>query len=170
MRFLLTILIWIVFVGGLKLYTTTRDANLPTSPSQAKEVELAHRSYSLLLTPTFSVEEDPFALKTESTPSGTTGLELNLNGQQVTVSADSLSRGKTIRVDNIQGVQQGHNELYVKASPPLAENTMDQGIRIQVLGDNLPIVSETVWGEQGSLVSGTINFAVMDKEIEHGQQ
>lgn len=167
MRFLLTLVIWIVFVGGLKLYTIKRDASLPIKPSEAPDIEMASATYSVRLTPTFTVEKDPFALQTDN--DAVSGIELALNGNNIVVPVNEVDRGKVLVLKNLQGVQIGQNELYLKASPPIGESMLDQGIRIQLLENDNPIANTTLWGEKGSLVLGTVNFAVslQEKDNDH---
>lgn len=166
MRFLLAIVIWIVFVGGLKLYTVKRDSVLPTEPAAPQQLALAGGDYSIRLTPTFSVERDPFALQTEADNSS--GFDLTLNGSPLDVSSDQVRRGEMFELTGIKNILHGHNELYIKASPPLGESMLDQAIRIQVFESNVLIASQTIWGEKGSLVSGTVNFTISAKEHGHG--
>lgn len=165
MRFTLVLIIWIVFVGGLKLYTVKRDEVLATEGVSPADLARAEAIYSLRLTPTFSVEQDPFALQSET--GETSGFELRLNGSRQEVMADQLRRGEVLELKQIQPVLQGHNELYLKASPPLGESMLDQGVRIQVLKDNLVVAGDTIWGEKGALVLGTVHFTISDAEKDH---
>ena len=156
MRFLLTILIWVLFVGGLWAYTWHRDAGFPAGPHETGPVETLAGEFSLEITPTFSIEPDPFALQSESREAAS--LELSLNGRAIETAPETLSRGKTIQIHGLSGLQTGFNEIYVKASPPVTENMLAHGVRITVLDQGIALVDQTVWGGRGALVSGTVSF------------
>ncbi len=162
MRFLLCLVIWIVIVGGLWGYTWLRDARLPEGPSPVQAVEHVDGEYLLEITPTFSVEKDPFAL--DSGPQSDALLTLNLNGRGLDLPEGEVLRGKRIRISKLRGLQAGSNEIYVKASPPMAESMMDHGLRVRLLDREFVIVDNTVWGDRGALVSGTIRFRLTSHE------
>jgi hypothetical protein len=129
-------------------------------------VVLADQQYSLEITPTFSVEEDPFALNTAESESEQ--LEMTLNGNRIS-SGIQLERGQPQKIQNLKGVVDGHNEIYIKASPPVSQHTINHGIRIRLFENGNSIVDHTVWSSQGSLVSGTISFKTgLVQEDNHG--
>lgn len=158
MRFLLTMLIWIFFVGGLWAYTARRDASLPGSPAQVAAPKMLTRSYVLEITPGFTIEKDPFALVLDNDASQPPGLELRLNGQSLGVDAGKIQRGKVIRITKNLNLSQGFNEFYVKASPPMAETGLDHGLRVRLLDRQTPVVDQTVWGR--AVVAGTVSFTL----------
>jgi hypothetical protein len=163
MRFLLVVTIWVVIVGGLWSYIDHRDHNRGEQVHAAVPVDLSVEArFAIEITPTFSVEEDPFALTTTDTSAPL--LEVKLNGSEIDVDAKEVLRGKTIRQENVKGVLSGHNEIYVAGSPPLAENTLEHGIRVKLFGDSGLLVDQTVWAENGALVSGTITFRHLQNE------
>lgn len=156
MRFVLSILIWLILVGGLWVYTSKRDASKPQA-ANAASIDLSVQGvFSIEITPTFSTEKDPFALTTDDTASST--LELKLNGTSIALPFDDLQRGKTVVLENIAGLLMGHNEIYLKASPPLSENALEHGIRIKVSEKDNLIADKTIWSSPGALVSGTVSF------------
>ncbi len=168
MRFLLTILIWIFFVGGLWGYTTQRDASLPKGPAQVTAPKVLTGSYVLEITPSFSIEKDPFALALDDDASQTPGLEIRLNGRALGVDAGQIKRGKVIRITKNLKLSQGFNEFYVKASPPMAETDLDHGLRVRLLDRGVPVVDQTVWGSSGAVVAGTVSFSLAaQKEDVH---
>ena len=168
MRFLLTVLIWIVFVGGLWAYTVQRDAALPQGPAQPAAPKVLTGSYVLEITPSFSIEKDPFALVLEDDASQTPGLEIRLNGRALEVDAEQIKRGKVIRITENLKLSQGFNEFYVKASPPMAETDLDHGLRVRLLDRGVPVVDQTVWGSSGAVVAGTVSFSIAaHKEEAH---
>lgn len=160
MRFLLTILIWFIFVGGLWAYTAQRDASLPGGPAQVAAPKALTGSFVLEITPGFSIEKDPFALALEDDVSQTRGLEVRLNGRQVRVDADKIQRGRVIRITKNLTFSQGGNELYVKASPPMAETNLDHGLRVRLLDRGNPVVDQTIWSSAGAVVAGTVSFSL----------
>lgn len=166
MRLILVVAIWIVIVGGMWTYVWQRDAAVVGTAVEKPVIELSSQKYSLEITPTFSVEEDPFALDTSET--GSEQLELRLNGTQVTLANIQLERGQSQLIENLQGVVDGHNEIYLKASPPLSQHMLNHGIRLRLLEDGAAIVDQTIWNSRGSLVSGTIAFeSGSAKEDDH---
>lgn len=162
MRFFLVVIIWIVIVGGLWSYISHRDGKRLEVTRQTPVNLSVEGHFSIELTPTFSTEEDPFALTATDTP--TSNLEVKLNGVAIALDAQAVLRGETIRIDNITGMLVGHNEIYLNASPPLSENSLEHGVRLKVFEDSSIIVDETLWSDQGALVSGTISFSHLQKE------
>jgi hypothetical protein len=168
MRFLMVVAIWIVIVGGLWNYISHRDAKRELIVAATPTELTVDGLYSLELTPTFSTEDDPFALTTsENTASS---FEVKLNGNALDFGVSEFQRGATIRDEKVDGVLTGHNEIYINASPPLSENTLEHGIRIKFFQDDTLIVDETVWADHGALVSGTISFNHSEtEEANHDQ-
>ena len=110
MRFLLCFVIWIVFVGGLYAYTEKRDSVVvPARAADPAQAEVQER-LSIELTPTFSVEDDPFALKTEVQ---TGPFELRLNGMAVDIADLPISRGQTLFIRDLGFELADHNEVFV---------------------------------------------------------
>ena len=168
MRFLLTVLIWIIFAGGLWAYTAQRDAALPQGPSQVAAPKILTGSYVLEITPSFTIEKDPFALALDDDASQTPGLEVRLNGRALEVDAEQIKRGKVIRITDNLKLSQGFNEFYVKASPPMAETDLNHGLRVRLLDRGMPVVDRTVWGGSGTVVAGTVSFSIAaHKEDAH---
>lgn len=166
MRFLLSIIIWITFVGGLWFYTWQRDAKLPDSPLAVKPAEIVQGDYILELTPTFSIEDDPFALQSESEVSDS--FEVRLNGQELELPDEELRRGKVLKIRNLPEVLSGFNEFFVSASPPISEIDLDHGIRIRLMDGEQIIADHTVWTSGGARVSGTMNFKLTtEKDLDH---
>ena len=166
MRFLLTLCIWLVIVGGLWLYTRQRDAVI--GRAVASHVDLSvDETFAIELTPTFSVEDDPFALQMDDTPS--LGIELKLNGAVIPFPDGPVQRGQVVRLEDVRGVLKGHNEIYLKASPPVAESSFEQGVRIKLFFGGDLIQDYTVWSGSGALVSGGFSFEYKaEKEEGHG--
>jgi len=156
MRFFLVLFIWVIIVGGLWSYITHRDARRQqVIPQAAKDLAIDGR-FAIAITPTFSAEKDPFALTT--TESDTPPLEIRLNGTPLELPSREVRRGEIILLESITGMLTGHNEIYVNASPPLSESTLQNGVRVEVFEDEVTIAETTVWAGEGALVSGTLSF------------
>ncbi|WP_321492132.1 hypothetical protein [uncultured Desulfobacter sp.] len=167
MRFLLCILIWIFFVGGLWAYTAQRDASLPKGTAPVADRDVLTGEYVLEITPGFSIDKDPFALSLDDAPQSP-GLEVRLNGQALTVGSGEISRGKVIRITEGLTPTAGFNEFYVQASPPMSETHLDHGLKIRFLDRGSPVIDQTVWGSRGALVAGTVSFSLTaHKEDNH---
>ncbi len=164
MRFFLVISIWVVIVGGLWIYTWQRDLGLVENNISTLELEESQAAYALEITPTFAVEKDPFALETDDNASQS--LKISLNGTPVIFQGNEIERGRTIRIDPVEGVSVGKNEIFVTMSPPFSENALQNGVRVQLLENGIVIVDQTIWNNQGSLVSGSISFQISQLEKE----
>lgn len=165
MRFLMALTTWIVFVGGLFGYTTWRDAKVPVGGAEAKMTIASEGAYSLEITPSFSLEEDPFALQTGSESAAP--LELKLNGRLLPVPIENVRRGQPLKIDGIEGVVVGNNEIHLKASPPVGDTVLDNCVRIRLLEEGAAVADTTIWGSRGALVSGTVAFTITEEEAEH---
>lgn len=158
MRFFLTACIWIIIVGGLWLYTQQRQKAEAVLERSEPQLVLLEQQWDLLLTPTFGVEPDPFALQVTDEPD--TPFELRINGEPLPVAAASLQRGVPVRVTGVTGLVAGQNEIFVQASPPLEESGRSHGIRVQLSRGNTSQLDQTIWATEGALVMGTLNFAL----------
>lgn len=165
MRFFLVVSIWIVFIGGLWLYVWKRDASIVASTDVIRVEAVDDRAYSVELTPTFSAEADPFALDDGASSQA---IELQLNGNTIDLSGFEFSRGQNVTIEKLSEVLMGHNELFLKASPPVSDVSINHGVRIRFLEDDSALLDETIWNNQGSLISGTINFKIeSESEAAH---
>lgn len=163
MRFLLTILVWVVIVGGLWSYAKQREVAEASIVRQSPVFARVEDVYSLHLTPTFSIEPDPFALQTGER-SGM-AMELRLNGEAIAVNAENLQRGVPWGVEQVEGLIAGLNEIYLQASPPLDESGLEHGVRVQLVKGGVAVVDSTLWAAAGAQVSGTIHFELA---AQHG--
>jgi hypothetical protein len=157
MRFTLTALAWLLMFGGLSLYIHQRDRQKP-SPLQAPiQQGLAAREFTLELTATFSPEADPFALQGDEAAAAP--LVVRTAAQEL-YRTESLEPGVALRVTPVHGLVEGRNELYVQAQPPVSEAGLDHAVRIRLLQDSRVLVDQTLWGQGGSSVAGTIPFTL----------
>jgi hypothetical protein len=165
MRFLLVALLWLVILGGLRMYFAEHQSKAVV-PSVSTAPARASGSYRLALTPTFSAEPDPFTLQTDTNKD--TGVIIRINGQPVNLGDRTLRAGKVLLLEGLSGVNQGNNDIFVQASPPVTESTRSQGLRVQLFVDETPLLDTTLWSTEGALVSGTVPFAVpVSKEAAH---
>jgi hypothetical protein len=165
MRFLLCLIIWVVFVGGLYAYTEQRDREMVADTPLATVAEKTRERISIELTPTFSVEADPFALQTQEQNAP---FDLRLNALPVDIANLSIARGQTLFIRDLEVAFSEHNELFIKASPPLAESHLTHGIRLRLLKQDQVLADQTIWSSGGGLVSGTVPFKLSaDPETDH---
>lgn len=158
MRFIFSALIWLVLIGGLSLYLGQRDAVIgPTDPPKAQPAP-AQAGYALEITPTFGAAADPFALQDNNQPPST--LLVRLAGHEIYRGGEPLARGESLRIDPVQGLAAGANELYLEASPSLEEAHLAHALRIRVLREGVPVLDRTLWSEAGAKVAGTILFTL----------
>jgi len=155
MRFLLCLIIWVVFVGGLYAYTEQRDHGYVAESAVAEVEEKSPGLLSIELTPTFSVEDDPFALQTQQQNAP---FDLRLNGVPVDIANLPITRGQTLLIRDLEVALSDYNELFIKASPPVAESHLNHGIRLRLLNRDQVLADQTIWSSGGGLVSGTVPF------------
>lgn len=156
MRFLLIAGIWSVFLGGIWLYTSQRDSAVQQAELAPPVVDqMVYGPFSLEITTTFDTETDPFALAAES---AATSAIVRLNGQDIVLPETGLHRGSVVRVENISGILEGYNDIYLEASPPLTESVLEHGVRLKIFAKEELLLDRTVWGSSGALVSDSFGF------------
>ena len=166
MRFLLCLVIWFIFVGGLFFYTSGRNRAHENRTAPPPVAARAETRVTLELTPTFSVQDDPFALKTEERQGP---FEIRINGVSIASADLGVGRGQTLVIADLNIVLGEHNEVFIKASPPLSESQLDHGVRVRLLDRERVLADETVWSS-GGLVSGTVIFSSPTQaESDHEQ-
>jgi hypothetical protein len=162
MRFVLTALAWLILVGGLSLYIHERDRRPPAEILTPAVEAAAMEDYTLEITPTFSTAADPFALQGE--PAAATTLLVRQGEKEIYRAEQSLEAGVTVSVHPVAGLTMGRNELYLQANPPLGHIPRDHAVRVRLLQGNRVVLDETLWGENGASVSGTILFSLSEPE------
>lgn len=167
MRFILSLFIWLVIVGGLFAYTWQRDAGLPQGPSIVEAAKQVQGSHVLEITPTFSVVKDPFALQSDT--ENISLLEVSLNGNTLDVPAVEMRHGQVIQIHDLPKLQVGFNEFYVSASPPISESMLNHGMRVRLIDDSSIFFDDTIWASPGARVSGTINFTLAADKDDHDE-
>ncbi len=166
MRFIITALIWLILIGGLSFYIQQRDSRIIPKAQAQIAVELESAAFALEVTPTFGAEADPFALLDEGQRPAT--LLVRLGGQEIYRGEQSLARGETLRIEPLQGLVVGNNELFFEASPAFEESHLNHALRVRLLRGGVQQLDRTLWTEAGAKVSGTIDFSLEDAaEADH---
>lgn len=168
MRLALAVLIWLMFVGGLGLYTHYRDATVRASRPMV-EIQTAEGDYAIEITTTFAVEPDPFAIQTDELGQQP-ALVVRLGQREILKITDRLEAATPIRVEPLLGLVEGTNEIYLEASPPLEQVGKSQAVRVQILRDGQTIANQTFWSSPGGKVADTMRFelAIAKEEEDHG--
>lgn len=169
MRIALAVLIWLMFVGGLGLYTHYRDiAAQALRPSV--EIQTAEGSYAMQITTTFAVEPDPFALQTDELGEQP-ALVVRLGEREILKRTDRLEAATPIRVEPLLGLVEGTNEIYLEANPPLEQVGKSQAVRVQIMRDGQTVAEQTFWSAPGGKVADTMRFDLgiaREAEEDHG--
>jgi hypothetical protein len=157
MRFLLVLLVWVVFVGGVTVYVMKRETVQSVDERKREE---ARSAFALELTTSFDVTPDPFALETKES----TGIVVRAGGRAI-AQRDELEAGTTLRIAPIPGLIQGSNEFYIEANPPLDESNRPHALQIRILRGDVLVVERILWAEPGSRVAST--FVLDTTEADH---
>ena len=167
MRFLLTVLVWLIMVGGLAVYIDQRDRRPRTESQVVAEVAAPVEEYTLELTPTFSTAADPFALSGDRTASAT--MVARLGERELFRSEKPLPAGLPVSVHPVAGLVIGRNELFLRAAPPASDALKDHAVRVRLLRGSRIVFDETLWGKSGAAVAGSIPFTLAGTtEAKHG--
>ena len=151
MRPIVAALIWIVLVGGLTLYTNTRE---PVKASRTAGPQQVEGTFALEITPSFAAEPDPFALRSDA-DRGAPALTIRVNGKEALRVTDRTEPGRPIRVEPVPGLVQGENEIYVEANPPLSAGAGAYAARVRFIRDGRTVTDRTFWSEPGSRIAET---------------
>ncbi len=163
-RPIVAVAIWIVFVGGMAVYSKARHE---TARPVTQERETAKERYALEITTTFPVEPDPFALK-DTDHADSAGLIVRLNGKEVLRKTGGLVPGRAFRVEPVNGVIHGWNEFYLQAAPSLELTDRVQGVRVRVFRDQDVLLDRTLWSEPGTQIASTFAVSVEPAEVSKG--
>lgn len=167
MRIFITLLIWIGLFGGLLLYMHHRGTAAAATASHF-EIQYTEDTYSLVLTPTFTAEPDPFALDIGD-DDGPAALRLQLNGREILRRTDTVRAAVPVRIDDLENVKLGANELYLEANPPAEVINQSHAVRLQIFRNDNLLAETTFWSEPGVLLTGTFRFNV-EPPRDHEQE
>lgn len=163
MRILLSIMIWVSFIGGLWVYMNLRENPAPPVLLQVV-TSLDEGNYTLVITPTFALESDPFALNIDDQTSQ--NLVLRINSHPLTVDTTAFKPNQPYQIQEAPHLVEGLNEVAVQASPSV-ESGKAHALRIEVFQENNPIAETTIWSRDGAIVSGTLQFTLSHEEHDH---
>jgi hypothetical protein len=164
LRFGLIIAVWIVIVGGLGAYMHQRDQS-GAAPMVAVDIEQAEDTYALIITTTFAVEPDPFAIQVDDKDKPP-ALLARLGNQEILKITDRLEAGTPMEINPLSGLSTGENELYLEANPPVGSTATSNAVKVQILHDGQPMSEKIFWSDPGSKVAGTFHFSISESEKE----
>jgi hypothetical protein len=168
-RIFLAALIWLLFIGGLSLFMHHRDQAMVSSEAPAVIQKIEKGNFALLITPTFAVEPDPFAILAaddEKPPA----LLVRIGDREILRKTDQIPAGAPIRLEPLTGLVFGDNEMYLEVSPPVEQADRSHAVRVQIFQDDLPLAEKTFWSPAGGKVADTFRFALRapdEKEDNH---
>jgi len=160
MRPVLAVCVCFVLLGGLALFMSSKHEG---SGFRTVESKPAVGGFSLEITPSFTVEPDPFALRTSSGEQPA-ALIVKVNGREVLRREDRVEGGAPLVAQNITEMIEGENELYVEANPPLDQANNAHAIRAKVVRDGEQIADRTLWSEPGVKLAATFRIQVRPQE------
>ena len=167
MKFALVAVIWLILVGGLSLYTFERDRRQPPPVAAETVPEAPMEAHTLEITPGFATAADPFALRSD--PAAAATLLVRVAGRELYRSDKPLPAGVTLTVHPVPGLVLGHNEIYLRAVPPQGE-ALDHAVRVRLLRGGRVVLDQTLWGEKGAVVSGTLPFELAGAGEAHHER
>lgn len=154
------ILVWALLLGGMTFYMRHRDGRRRAMAAPtARTADRAEGTFSVEVTPTFPVEADPFALRTDA-DRGDAGLVVLLNGRDLLRRSDGGEPGEVIRLDGVAGFAVGANEVRVEAYPPEEPGDRRHFVQVRVLRNGAPLADDTFWSEGGAAVTGSLGVEV----------
>ena len=112
-----------------------------------------------LVTTSFAVEPDPFALQSDAGEKPH-ALLVKLNGREILKRTESFPGGTPVQTDHVEGIVEGLNELYVEANPPLDQAGRSHAVRVRVLRDGRPVLERSFWSEPGARIATTFALSV----------
>jgi hypothetical protein len=190
MRILAAILIAVIVLGGTGLYIRFSESIAPP-PIDMRE-EAADGSYSVDFTLTFDVDSNVFAGFEEY------AFRARLADTVLLESNERIPAGKPLRIDNVDGIKVGRNEIWVYASPAketvknLSEQNafigfddtnasvapdendnsqfaVDRAIRVRISRDGEVVAEKTLWSQDNQAVQGTIELLVAGDSTKSDQ-
>lgn len=191
MRILAAILIAVIVLGGTGLYIRFSESITPVPINMSEEA--ARGAYSIDFTLTFDIDSNVFAGFDEY------GFRAELADVVLLESNDRIPAGKPLRIENVDGVKVGRNEIWVYASPAsetaakspetsafggfneedaedLSDNNetqfaVDRAIRVRISHDGEVVAEKTLWSQDNQAVQGTIELFVQgESKDEHDHE
>lgn len=155
MRPIAAIIIWIIVIGGLYSYMSSRD-NVTSSHPVA--IETATGKYKLVLTTTFDTTKDPFELKSDTNSGNAVSIELN--GLSLLRLKDGPKAGRNVILDDVEGIKIGANEFFLEANPPHNAEGIAGAVRVQLFRSHEELIDKTFWGDPGEKIISTFKIEI----------
>lgn len=160
MQWLLTVAIWVVFVGGVALYVEARHR--PPDVAVRSLVE-ASGEFEVALTATHDIGAavDPFALAADASAPAAS---VRVAGSEVAHAVEELPAGRTVVVGDLEGLVSGRNELFVEVAPPAG--AAPYAVRVALRRDGVEVAHLVLWGEPGRPARGVLALR-LEQEAGH---
>ncbi|AFM26949.1 hypothetical protein [Desulfomonile tiedjei] len=162
MRPILAILVWILILGGVAGYLHTREDKRAVAEFRPTA---AAGHFTLEIVATTKLEPDPFALLAHPDDKPMS-LIVKINGEQVLAKDDNQAQGTPLRLEDVQGLTEGQNELYVEANPPLESAGRAHAYRVTIKRDGETIAEETLWSEPGLRLATSLSLNIPPADHE----
>ncbi|MBF0313103.1 MAG: hypothetical protein HQK50_00815 [Oligoflexia bacterium] len=176
MRFLLSTIIWIFFLGGVSFFLQEKNQDndnhqekaLAQDAQDAQEAQEAQKELIINLQATFEFEKDSFALEVANTDTDNTlPLTLILNG--VPITTEQLAIGKSELEGNLESSKlnasikivaqlKSKNELFIKTVIPANAQQNHQALRVSIYNNQQLILDRSLWGRPGQTLSESFVF------------
>lgn len=168
MRFIGAILIWVLFIGSVSWFVSHRTLPVlqPIQPDTATSQTVAQDEYALAITLTFQAEPDPFTLQTED-DSADAVLIVRMGSNELLQISKRLNAGQAVRIEKLENVKLGLNEIYIEASPPVSQGNQRHAMLVELFENGNLIQQETFWSAVGGKVTGTFRFTIREHEEAH---
>lgn len=161
-RIALVLAIWIVFAGGFGLYMH-KSGTAPEVAHGRAQLQAARGSYTIEITPTFSASPDPFVLQDTKGKTAAV-LLLRIGEREILRLTDNVEVGKPVRLEGVEGLVDGTNELFLEVNPPVEESDRRHFVQVRVLRDNAAIAEQVFWSEGGARVTGGLRFKIIAED------
>ncbi len=150
MRPILAALISVLLVGGV--YGYIRFAESVRRPPLEINIDYSNADFAVEIERSFECVADPI-FAPES-------LKVLFKGETVLAEEEAVPVDKLIRLEKLEGVEVGENEIYVAANR--AEGSIGLGaLKVTIFRGGIPLAEEIITSHQGiAEVSGPIVFAV----------
>ncbi len=158
-RIVYAVVLCVLILGGAGWF-------LREKPSEANVPEFQYTQvaaqYALELTPTFSLEKDPFALNMDESPA----LVVRLGDKEL-LALDSVSAGEPVLLEEVRGLVLGMNEFFIKATPSAGSALGAQALRVRLLQGGQPVAAESYWTGNGLPVKAVFRVT-LDEQAKEG--
>ena len=117
----------------------------------------------------YLVEKNPFAGDFDDKP-GANSLAVKLAGEEVFATTEILAAGKPIRVERIERLKSGKNELFLTGNLTAEQSNRANAIRVRVFRDGNFDQEVTLWSDPGGALKGSVWIdadALIESEEPH---